>query len=87
MELTTKISLGAWQNILLNGHDTFQSGSKMIDLDGLMAELEWEGGEIFWGSGLTPPPGCLRLIRYLGSITWQRLPVRFLAWRYKGRRE
>ena len=31
---------GAWRHILLNGHYTFQSGGKMIDLDALLAGLD-----------------------------------------------
>lgn len=38
--LITKISPTAWRHILLNGHYTFQSGGKMIDLDALVAGLE-----------------------------------------------
>ena len=38
--LITKISPAAWRHILLNGHYTFQSGGKMIDLDELLAGLE-----------------------------------------------
>ena len=38
--LITKISPAAWRHILLNGHYTFQSGGKMIDLDALVAGLE-----------------------------------------------
>jgi hypothetical protein len=30
----------AWRHILLNGHYTFQSGGKMIDLDTLLAGLK-----------------------------------------------
>jgi hypothetical protein len=30
----------AWRHILLNGHYTFQSDGKMIDLDALVAGLE-----------------------------------------------
>ena len=37
--LITKISPAAWRHILLNGHYTFQSGGKMIDLDALVAGL------------------------------------------------
>jgi len=40
MALITKISPVAWRHILLNGHYTFQSGGKMIDLDALVAGLE-----------------------------------------------
>lgn len=38
--LITKTSPAAWRHILLNGHYTFQSGGKMIDLDALVAGLE-----------------------------------------------
>ncbi|MBC3911107.1 hypothetical protein [Undibacterium umbellatum] len=40
VELITKISSAAWQHILLNGHYTFNSGGKMIDLDVLLAGLD-----------------------------------------------
>ena len=40
--LITRISPAAWRHILLNGHYTFQSGGKMIDLDSLLAGLELE---------------------------------------------
>ena len=33
---------GAWRHILLNGHYTFQSDGKMIDLDALVAGLKLE---------------------------------------------
>ena len=36
----TQISPAAWRHILLNGHYTFQSDGKMIDLDALVAGLE-----------------------------------------------
>ena len=36
----TVLSPAAWRHILLNGHYTFQSGGKMIDLDALLAGLE-----------------------------------------------
>lgn len=39
--LITQISPAAWRHILLNGHYTFQSGGKMIDLDALLAGLEF----------------------------------------------
>ena len=42
MALITKISPAAWRHILLNGHHTFQSDGKMIDLDALMAGLDQE---------------------------------------------
>ena len=38
--LLTQISPAAWRHILLNGHYTFQSDGKMIDLDELVAGLE-----------------------------------------------
>ncbi|KKW48546.1 transposase [Xanthomonas citri pv. fuscans] len=38
--LITQMSPAAWRHILLNGHYTFQSDGKMIDLDALVAELE-----------------------------------------------
>ena len=38
--LITQISPAAWRHILLNGHYTFQSGGKMIDLDRLLDGLE-----------------------------------------------
>ncbi len=38
--LITKISPAVWRHILLNGHYTFQSGGKMINLDALVAGLE-----------------------------------------------
>ncbi len=38
--LITRISPAAWRHILLNGHYTFNSGGKMIDLDALLAGLE-----------------------------------------------
>ena len=38
--LITQISPAAWRHLLLNGHYTFQSGGKMIDLDTLLAGLE-----------------------------------------------
>jgi len=38
--LITRMSPAAWRHILLNGHYTFQSGGKMIDLDALLAGLE-----------------------------------------------
>jgi hypothetical protein len=36
----TQISPTAWRHILLNGHYTFQSSGKLIDLDALVADLE-----------------------------------------------
>ena len=38
--LITQMSPAAWRHILLNGHYTFQSGDKMIDLDTLLAGLD-----------------------------------------------
>ena len=40
LALITKMSPAAWRHILLNGHYTFQSDGKMIDLDALVAGLE-----------------------------------------------
>jgi hypothetical protein len=40
--LLTRISPAAWRHILLNGHYTFNSGGKMIDLDTLLAGLDLE---------------------------------------------
>jgi len=40
LDLITQMSPAAWRHILLNGHYTFQSDGKMIDLDALVAELE-----------------------------------------------
>ncbi|UDI81674.1 transposase Tn3 family protein [Xanthomonas citri pv. mangiferaeindicae] len=40
LALITQMSPAAWRHILLNGHYTFQSDSKMLDLDALVAELE-----------------------------------------------
>jgi len=40
LELITKMSPTAWRHILLNGHYTFQSDGKVIDLDALVAGLE-----------------------------------------------
>jgi TnpA family transposase len=40
--LITRMSPAAWRHILLNGHYTFQSGGKMIDLDTLLAGLDLE---------------------------------------------
>jgi Tn3 transposase DDE domain len=42
--LITPMSPAAWRHILLNGHYTFHSDGKMIDLDALVAEL---GGRNF----------------------------------------
>jgi Tn3 transposase DDE domain len=38
--LITQMSPAAWRHILLNGHYTFQSDGRMIDLDTLVAGLE-----------------------------------------------
>jgi len=40
VELITRISPAAWRHILLNGHYTFNSGGKIIDLDTLLAGLD-----------------------------------------------
>jgi hypothetical protein len=40
LALITQISPTAWRNILLNGHYTFQSDGKLIDLDALVEGLE-----------------------------------------------
>jgi len=40
LELITKISPAAWRHILLNGHYSFQSDGKMIDLDALIARVD-----------------------------------------------
>ena len=40
--MITRMSPAAWRHILLNGHYTFQSGGKMIDLDALLAGLDLE---------------------------------------------
>jgi TnpA family transposase len=40
MALITQISPTAWRHILLNGHYTFQSDGKLIDLDKIVAGLE-----------------------------------------------
>ena len=52
--LITRMSPAALRHILLNGHYTFQSGGKMIDLDALLAglDLEWRN---FLGFQLTLP--------------------------------
>ncbi|XUP35099.1 hypothetical protein WAE31_11705 (plasmid) [Xanthomonas axonopodis pv. vasculorum] len=42
LALITRMSPAAWRHILLNGHYTFQSDGKMIDLDALVAGLEFE---------------------------------------------
>ena len=40
LALIAQISPAAWRHILLNGHYTFQSSGKIIDLDVLVAGLE-----------------------------------------------
>ena len=40
LTLITQMSPAAWRHILLNGHYTFQSDGKMIDLDALVADLD-----------------------------------------------
>ncbi|OOW75223.1 transposase [Xanthomonas cissicola] len=40
LALIIQMSPAAWRHILLNGHYTFQSDGKMLDLDALVAELE-----------------------------------------------
>jgi TnpA family transposase len=40
LALITKISPAAWRHILLNGHYSFQSDGKMIDLDALVAGVD-----------------------------------------------
>ena len=40
LALITQMSPAAWRHILLNGHYTFRSDGKMIDLDALVAGLE-----------------------------------------------
>ena len=40
LALITQMSPVAWRHILLNGHYTFQSDGKMIDLDALVAALK-----------------------------------------------
>ncbi len=42
LALITQISPAAWRHILLNGHYTFQSGGKPIDLDAIVAGLDLE---------------------------------------------
>ena len=39
LALITQMSPAAWRHILLNGHHTFQSDGKLIDLDALVAAL------------------------------------------------
>ena len=39
--LITRVSPAAWRHILLNGHSTLQSGGKMIDLDEILAGLDF----------------------------------------------
>ncbi len=38
--LITQISPAAWRHILLNGHYTFHSDGKVIDLDAIVAGLD-----------------------------------------------
>ena len=40
LALITQMSPAAWRHILLNGHYTFQTDGKFIDLDALVAGLE-----------------------------------------------
>jgi len=40
LALITQISPTAWRHILLNGHYTFQSDGKLLDLDALVEGLE-----------------------------------------------
>jgi len=40
LALIKQISPAAWRHILLNGHYTFQSEGKMIDLDAIVAGLD-----------------------------------------------
>ncbi|RMT27042.1 transposase [Pseudomonas amygdali pv. mori] len=40
LALITQMSPAAWRHILLNGHYTFQTDGKLIDLDTLLAGLE-----------------------------------------------
>ncbi|UZR92218.1 hypothetical protein [Escherichia coli] len=40
LAVLTQISPVAWRHILLNGHYTFQSDGKVIDLDALVAGVE-----------------------------------------------
>ena len=42
LALITQISPAAWRHILLNGHYTFQSDGKIIDLDALVPGLVLE---------------------------------------------
>lgn len=42
LALITQMSPAAWRHILLNGHYTFQSNGKIIDLDAIVAGLEFE---------------------------------------------
>lgn len=42
LKLIKKISPAAWRHILLNGHYTFRSGGRVIDLDMIMAGLVLE---------------------------------------------
>ena len=40
VELITQLSPAAWRHILLNGHYSFQSGGKILDLAALLDGLE-----------------------------------------------
>jgi len=42
IELITQISPTAWRHILLNGHYTFYNDGKIIDLDAIVAGLDFE---------------------------------------------
>jgi hypothetical protein len=46
LALITQMSPAAWRHILLNGHYTFQSNAKLIDLDALVAGWNWGDGKI-----------------------------------------
>ena len=41
LTLITQMSPAAWRHILLNGHYTFQNDGKLIDLDALVAGMEF----------------------------------------------
>jgi len=41
LALITQMSPAAWRHILLNGHYTFQNDGKLIDLDALVAGMEF----------------------------------------------
>lgn len=40
LSMIAQISPAAWRHILLNGHYTFNTGGKMIDLDAIVAALD-----------------------------------------------